>query len=310
VQKIQNSIIALAGVMLLLLTPLSGCNQAKPLPKMSSPVAQVLPTLESLPAWKMNPALFSQEKIQVNKTSDLPYTSVELLDVYSPSTVGNWPIVVVFHGAGDAKWTVGDLAAAIAEQGAVVFAPTLHTDKPGGSNKVSGGAEDAACAVRFARVHVSEFGGDNHRVIVVGTSLGGLMAALMTLAGDEFYGDCLTQEGSALPDAFVGLDGGYDPIPYIPQGVLKAAPDDCLKFDPFYHIGQKPKREGIQFIMLVGTYEIAQSNAQAFRDALEAAGYDVTLAQIPGVDHVDMGKPQPQSINAIASLLRSISPTK
>jgi len=281
---------------------LSGCHPAQP--ASSVPVTQVLPTPESLlPMWWMNPTLSSQAPIPISATTDIPYTSEELLDVYAPVSAGDWPIVIVFHGGGDYKGMVSELARAIAEQGAVVFAPTFHSRAPTPSSRIGLGAEDAACAVRFARAHASTYGSDNDRVIVVGHSIGGLMGALMMFAGDDFQGDCLTQEGSALPDAFVGLDGGYDPIPFIPEELLTADPAGCLKIDPFTYIDQKPVREGVSFLLFVGSYLTAQVQGQAFRDALQAAGYEVQLVQIPGIDHNDMARPQPETKNAIAELL-------
>jgi acetyl esterase/lipase len=280
----------------------SGCQPIQP--TSSVPVTQVLPTHESLlPIWWMNPTLSLQAPIPISATTDIPYTSEELLDVYAPVSTGDWPIVVVFHGAGDYKGMVSDLARAIAEQGAVVFAPTFHSNAPKPSSRIDVGAEDAACAIRFARAHASAYGGQADRVIVVGHSAGGLMGALMMFAGDEFHGDCLTQEGSALPDAFVGLDGTYDPIAFTPDEVLQASPADCIKIDPFTYIKRKPKRENISFLLFIGSYETTQRHGQAFRDALQAAGYEVQLVQIPGINHNDMARPQPQTLNAIAELL-------
>ena len=62
-------------------------------------------------------------------------------------------------------------------------------------------------------------------------------------------------------------------------------------------------REGVSFLLFVGSYLTAQVQGQAFRDALQAAGYEVQLVQIPGIDHNDMARRQPETINAIAELL-------
>ena len=282
---------------------LSGCQPSQLAATTLVPATQVLPTPELLPTWSLLATSSVQAPIPVKLTADLPYTSQELLDVYAPARTGDWPVVIVFHGGGDYKGMVSDLALAIAEQGAVVFAPTFHGSAPKPSERIGIGAEDTACAIRFAREHASTFGGNDDRLIVVGHSVGGMMGALMMFAGDEFHGDCLTPEGSALPDTFVGLDGGYDPIPFMSKEMLTAAPADCLKIDPFTYIDRKPIREGVRFVMLVGSYATAQRESQAFRDALQAAGYDVVLSQIPGVSHNGMARPQPQTLDAIAELL-------
>jgi len=112
-------------------------------------------------------------------------------------------------------------------------------------------------------------------------------------------------EGSAVPDAFVGLDGTYDVISFIPEGVLRAAPAECARISPFTFVGRKPIRARSRFVLFVSDNQLLQQHAQAFRDALQAAGYDVSLAQIAGVDHLAIGSGSvPETVGAIANLMR------
>jgi dienelactone hydrolase len=78
----------------------------------------------------MKPTPASQVLLEVTKTLEVPYTSQEFLDVYHPVSAGDWPVVVIFHGGGDIKELFGDLAAAIASHGAVVFVPTRDSGAP------------------------------------------------------------------------------------------------------------------------------------------------------------------------------------
>jgi acetyl esterase/lipase len=196
------------------------------------------------------------------------------------------------------------LASAIAGQGAVVFSAEWRSSAPSSVADIGKGAEDVACAVRFARLHGAEYGANEKRVVLVGHSAGGGIGALMMLAGDEFQGDCLTAEGSAVPDAFVGLDGMYDAISFIPEGVLRAAPAECAKMSPFTYVGREPIRAGSHFVLFVSDNRLALQHAQAFRDSLQAAGYDVSLARIPGVDHLAIASGSvPETVGAIAALM-------
>lgn len=298
-----------------------GCQpaQSKPSPTASPappsatanpniPATQALPTLDpGLPTWTMVGPASPPAAIQITQTVDVPYTGKQLLDVYAPATAGNWPLVIVFHGGDNTKKTVSRLAQAIAERGAVVFVPTYYAHEYTLSTPIARSYEEAACAVRFARTHVAEYGGHADRVIVVGHSFGGTVGALLMLAGDEFHGaDCLTQEGSSLPDAFVGLDSPYDLIAVglIDPAVLQAKPAELLMVNPFTYIGRTPRREDISFLLFVGpTYTVVRPDNQAFRDALQAAGHDVRLFYLSGVNHHQFGMPQPATLDAIASLL-------
>ena len=263
-------------------------------------VTQRLPTPENYPTAAV---IQLPASLPINEKTDLPYNSYELLDVFSPVSAGSWPVVIVLHGGGVTKASVSDLAMSIAGLGAVVFAPSYDTST--GPEKY---AEDVACAVRFGRAHASQYGGKDDRVIVVGSSLGGMAGALMMFAGDEFKGNCLTRQGSALPDAEISLDGGFDPIPYAPKETCQSEPSVCLKIAPFTYINQKPIRKGVSFVLLVGEFSDAQKESQAFRDALQEAGYEVSLAQIPGLDHMDMAMPGPETLSAIMSVLYPSSP--
>jgi acetyl esterase/lipase len=265
------------------------------------PPTQALPTPEAIPTEGLASL---QPPLPVTKTSDLAYTSGQLLDVYAPATPGNWPVVVVLP-FGIGKGSMSGLASAIAGQGAVVFSVEWHSSEPRSVPEIAVGAEEVACAVRFARAFGAEYGAGDNRVVLVGHSAGGGIGALMMLAGDEFHGDCLTAQGSAVPDAFVGLDGTYDVISFIPEGVLRAAPAECARISPFTYVGQGPIRPGSRFVLFVSDNRLLLQQAQAFRDALRAAGHDVSLARIPRVDHLAIASGSvSETVGAIADLMR------
>jgi acetyl esterase/lipase len=158
------------------------------------------------------------------------------------------------------------------------------------SDKVLGGLEDAACAVRFARAKAEQYGTKSSaRLVLAGHSAGGAIGLAVMLAGNDFKGDCLTNEGSALPNAFVGLDGAYDILPLVSQDALERAPlEEWNKFTPFTYVDRKPIREGVSFYLLCGSEEELRQMGLHMYQVLQAVGYQTYLALLPGIAHMSM----------------------
>ena len=255
-----------------------------PKPTFDLPPTQVLPTPLSTPTMKPTPQV--PQAIAINEQSDIPYMNTQKLDVYWPQSLEAWPIVVILHGGHIKKRSSRGLAIAVAGQGAVVFVPEYQSYEPP-PDKIEVGAQEVSCAMKYARVKGPDYGGDPERLIVVGHSAGGAFGALITLADDQFPGDCLINEGSTAPDIFIGLDGAYDILRYIPKANLGGAPSEqWLRISPYTYIPSSPIRNDLSFHLFVGEEIELLQNAQSFRDALLQAGYEVTLEQFPGVDHM------------------------
>ena len=98
------------------------------------------------------------------------------------------PIVVFVHGGG---WTAGHpwshirQAHALAEAGYVTATITyrLSGDAPWPAS-----IEDTKCAVRWARAHADELGGDPDRIGISGGSAGGHLSAMVALTPGEVEG--------------------------------------------------------------------------------------------------------------------------
>jgi acetyl esterase/lipase len=277
--------------------------QAAPPPTPSLPPTQALPSPEPSPVATEEATL--PEAMEITTTEDLNYARDQLMDVYAPSTPGDWPVVVLLHGGGGiTKVYVRPLARAIAGQGAVVFVPTFACYEPPPA-WITLGADDAACAVRYARANAAAYGGDASRVIVAGHSGGAAYAVLVALAGDDYHGDCRATGVSGRADGVVGLDGAYDLIRYVSASNLESAPaDDWLAISPFAQIERQPHRQGVTFRLFAGRETEIIQNGQAMRDALLSAGYDASLTQIPGVYHMGMSGVLPQTVPAILEMAR------
>lgn len=130
-------------------------------------------------------------------------------------------------------------ASQVAEGGVVVFVPEYSSTPDQVSHGLHLGADDAVCAMRYARVHASEFGGTGDRIVTAGHSYGANVAALMAMAGGQFEGDCLVvDEVSAVADGFVGLDGMYD-FTTLPRS---------LGFYDFYTVAEMEYASAITYI--------------------------------------------------------------
>jgi acetyl esterase/lipase len=124
----------------------------------------------------------------VSEHADIVYRSVAgrevRLDVYlpdAPAPRGGRPAVVAIHGGGwrgGSKRDVKAMAAQLAEHGYVVVAIDYLLSRPG---KPSWPAnfEDSREAVRWVRRHASDYGVDPDRIVALGVSAGGHLAALL-----------------------------------------------------------------------------------------------------------------------------------
>jgi acetyl esterase/lipase len=130
------------------------------------------------------------------------------LDVYTPVSGprANCPVVVYFYGGawqGGRRSDSHGVAQALATQGIVTFAPDYRIYP---EVVFPGFLDDPAVAVRWARDHAREFGGDPERLFVMGHSSGAHMAAM--LATDPRYLAVQGMSNSSLA-GMIGLAGPY-----------------------------------------------------------------------------------------------------
>lgn len=135
------------------------------------------------------------------------------LDVYTPTTgrKHDLPVVVFFYGG---SWDSGERAmyrfvgAALASRGMVVVIPDYRVYP---QIRFPAFVEDGARAVRWARAHAAEYGGDPERLIVMGHSAGAQIAAL--LAFDPQWLGAVGLDPARDVAGLVGLAGPYDFLP-------------------------------------------------------------------------------------------------
>jgi acetyl esterase/lipase len=224
----------------------------------------------------------------------VPYAAGASLDVHRPpagrGTVGSAPpTVVLAHGCCGDRADLGKLAEALAEAGAVV----LNVDWPGldADARFPEAYEDVACAVRFAHAEAAGLGGDPGRVVLVGWSDGALVASVVAARGDTFDARrCRQPDASARPDAVVGIAGFYGwPVP-VPPGYVTPRAEAFLggspataaqawgRATPYSWLGTGTAPPAV---LLVGTTDPLVADARRYASALQRAGGEVRLVELP-----------------------------
>jgi acetyl esterase/lipase len=241
----------------------------------------------------------------VRIVEDLPYVpgladSKHQLDLYLPKTRPRpWPVVVFVHGG---FWKPFDrrmlqpvtglhgcVGVALANAG-VATAVLSYRQRPEAAS-IQDALDDVARAVRYVVDHVGREGGDPDRVYLVGHSAGALLTTLLATEPDHL------EKAGVLPGrvrGFAAFAGPYDlaRLATISDGSLAAkvrastSAEDIERYSPERHVrpGHPP------MLLLVGTNEdpFLIAEQQSMAAALRRVGGDVTTAEVPGEDHMDL----------------------
>ena len=213
------------------------------------------------------------------------------LDVYAPSgrppAGARLPIVVFFYGGGWVAGERGDYAfagRAFAGNGFVAVVPDYRL-VPG--VRFPAFVEDGALAVKWARDHAAQFGGDPARVTLSGHSAGAYIAAMLAL-DPRFLRqagvDPRTVRAAAL------LAGPYDFAPFTEQrgrDALGAWPRPAETQPISFARADAPP-----LLLASGTADtvVRPYNSERLAARLRSLGAPVELKLYPGKSHVDLVK--------------------
>ncbi|SDQ35611.1 Acetyl esterase/lipase [Paraburkholderia fungorum] len=238
--------------------------------------------------------------------SGLPYGTAprQQLDVYTPAAgappagAHGRPIVVFFYGG---SWQNGSrssylfVGAALASRGYVAVVPDYRTWP---DTAFPGFVDDAAAAVRWARDHAAETGGDPSRIFLMGHSAGAHIA--MLLATDGRYLAAQQMSKSDL-SGVIGLAGPYDFLP-LHDATLEQI------FPPALRAASQPINfvEGDEPPVFIAAGQrdttVDPGNTDRLAARLHAAGdRDVEVKHYPRVGHALL-------VGAIAGPLRGFAP--
>lgn len=205
------------------------------------------------------------------------------LDIYRPaSPSAGAPVALFFYGA---SWRYGSrmdyafVGEALARAGILTLVVDYRTYP---QVRFPGFEVDAASAVRWASEHVGEYGGNPHRIFLVGHSAGAQIVAL--LATDAHY---LAAEGLQPRDlaGVVGIAGPYDFLPLTdPELIEVFGPESAWPASqPVNFVdGDEPP-----FLLLHGQGDrrVWPRNSEAMERKLRAAGVRVIYMRYPGLGH-------------------------
>ena len=147
-------------------------------------------------------------------TSDIPYGDGprHTLDVYAPrEAAGPTPVVVFFYGG---NWDSGAKAmyrfvgAALAARGVLTVIPDYRLYP---QVRFPDFMYDAAAAVAWTHANAARFGGDPHRLFLMGHSAGAQIATLVAL--DSLYLRSVDLSPQRDVCGVIGLAGPYDFLP-------------------------------------------------------------------------------------------------
>lgn len=231
------------------------------------------------------------------------------MDITAPTSGGPWPLMVFLPGGPsppDERYSIilDPFAEALAGQGAVVMVAGWREGPQWGGGYPTSFA-DVACAIGVARKIGPEYGADSDRVTLVGHSTGGWPVAVVGLTPSPFTpapGTCDPTAGSLSPDQVVSMDGvinqvsepeSGDGVAYVYQflgGAPEEHPDAWAAADPFALAKRYPAgANAIPFLLIHGLLDttVFPEVSQSFQAALEAAGYQSQLVEIPEAGHIE-----------------------
>jgi arylformamidase len=280
----------------------------------------------SAPAHSQTAAL-SPATLKVQR--DIPYTEPadprQKVDVYAPEGAQDLPVVFWIHGGG---WQAGDRTdvqlkpQAFADKG-FVFVSTGYRLLPAVDMVTI--FRDVAKSIRWVHEHISQFGGDPQRILVMGHSAGAQLAALMCI--DDRY---LKAEGLSLSiiKGCVPVDGDTFDVPAIIEtaehrlrvhGLPMPKLGHRLKFgnDPAKHrdysaVTHVARDKRIPPFLIIHVAEHPDTNAQAQRleIALKGAGIPVKRFAAKETTHSrvneNLGVPEDPTTHALFEFVTEV----
>lgn len=207
---------------------------------------------------------------------------LQQLDVYAPRPAPTGaPVIVFIHGgswANGSKEGYSFLGDAFAARGFVTVVPSYRLVP---KVRFPAFIEDGAKAVAWTQANIANHGGDPQRIVLVGHSAGGYIAAMLGLDA-HFLADA--HAGSVR--GVVGLAGPYDFLPFDVASTRNAfgRASDLQLTQPVHFA----RPDAPPMLLLWGDRDttVGPRNLASLERAQRAAGGSVETKIYPGVSHV------------------------
>lgn len=194
------------------------------------------------------------------------------LDIYLYQANSPLPVLVYVHGG---AWQTGrrsDVDAKPAFLGRLGFLFVSIDYRLGPFAKPDRQRDDVAAAYAWVRTHVSTYGGDPGRIVMMGHSAGSHLAALAALSGQlpDLHGLICNDIQMYDIGKFAVLNGGDLPRHY---GYLFGKGDRWDALSPAYHIGQHPMPP---VLVCYSDMRLSQELSLDFAERLKRGGVTVS----------------------------------
>jgi acetyl esterase/lipase len=235
-------------------------------------------------------------------TPNISYTPAQTADLYTPTGPGPFPAIIYIHGGSWRSGSKSDFRKLATDLAAKGYAG-LSIDYDLSSHSWPTSLNQSLDAVRFLRSHATEYHLDPNRILVLGTSAGGELAALVALTPDAHITAAIILNGvfDLSSDAHVITRYLGAPCEDAPAACKAASPIQQL------HAGAPP------FFIGHGTadHTVPYPAAQAFIAALHQANIPVTPFVAEGGPHSYWSKSAFYASNlaAVEAFLKQIPPT-
>lgn len=219
------------------------------------------------------------------------------LRIYRPDGAGPHPIIVFVHGGGFAicsPATHDGPCRQICLKADAVVVSVDYALAP--EHKFPAGPDDCLAATRWVGEHAAEIGGDAGRIVLMGDSAGGTLAAVTALRVRDEGGPCLAAQILLYP-----VTDYYEPgtRSYVERGAGFGLTADAMKWFWDHYLtdpgqGRHPHASPLQAPDLAGLppayiviaeYDPLRDEGRHFAQRLEEAGVPTTLAYYADMNH-------------------------